>query len=552
MSDYNTKKLPLQQFLHRAKTFPYKAYLHQPVGSKWTTYTWGEIDSLARKVAAALQANGLQAGDKVAILAKNSVEWVVVDFAIAMVGMISVPIYSTAGSHTIEYVLEHSEAKLMFVGKLDSCAALKVANVNIPTVAFPYKALIDSYQSSHQWADFINVEPLINVYDQQEDDIYTLVYTSGSTGKPKGVVLSCLNMALATVSLRELYNDEDTAKGVSYLPMAHITERSVVTMTSLYVNSEIYFVESLDTFVQDLKHAKPTHFVSVPRLWAKFQTGILEKMPDSKLQLLLKIPFVGKRVAAKIREGLGLGECTQFSSGSAPISPSLLKWYAKLGMPICEGWGMSETAGAACANMPYNESHLGTIGLALDTIQLKLGDNDELLIKGPSIFKSYYKNPEATAEAFSDGWFKTGDKAKQNADGSWVITGRVKEQFKTAKGKYVAPVPIESLLGDNSIIEQCCVVGLGKPQPMALVVLNCMDTMSEEKISESLSVTIESVNKQLESHERLSHILVTQEPWSIENGLLTPTLKLKRPEIERHYQTLIDGSHRQPVVFENI
>ncbi len=458
---------PLVQFERRAKIDAGKPYLHQPVSGQWTTYTWREADELARRVAAALKAQGLQAGDKVAILGKNSAEWVICDFAIAMAGMVSVPIYATAGVDTIEYVLEHSEAKLLFVGRLDNTKAYQAARHNVVTVGFPY----ENISAQHDWNTWLGAHsPVADIASPEMEDLYTIVYTSGSTGKPKGVMLSGLNMASAAQDLAEFVPAGDN-RVLSYLPMAHITERSVVSMAALYYSAELFFNESLDTFLNDLQHTRPTLFLSVPRLWSRFQSGVLAKMSNRRLQFLLKIPFLGARVAKKIRQTLGIDSAKIFLSGSAPISPGLLRWYSRLGVDITEGWGMSETSGCSCSNAPYSEDMLGTIGVPLPNVELKIGEGSELLIRGDSVFKSYYKNPEATGSAFVDGWFRTGDCATKHANGAWSITGRVKEQFKTAKGKYVVPVPIESSLLADTLVEQACVVGAGRPQPSALIVL---------------------------------------------------------------------------------
>nr|WHW29754.1 putative long-chain-fatty-acid--CoA ligase [uncultured bacterium] len=528
---------PLQQFKQRALQNPEMPYLHQPTDGNWRVYSWAETDEMARCVAAGLQSLGLEAGDRVAILAKNSAEWLIVDIGIAMAGMISVPIYSTAGTDTISYVLEHSESKALFVGKLDSTTALGAVNTNIKTIGFPYAGI----KADLSWDDWLASQTPIEVTaDPALDDIYTIVYTSGSTGKPKGVALSSRNLAAASNDA-VAWLPEGENRIISYLPLAHITERSVVSMNSLYANLQIFYNDSLETFVDDLRHTNPTAFLSVPRLWAKFQSKVLDQIPDKKLQRLLSIPIVGKRVAKKIRHQLGFGDCEFFGSGSAPISPELLRWYNRLGINIAEGWGMSETSGASCTNQPFEASKLGTIGAPCKSVELKVSAGGELLIRGPSVFKQYYKNDEATNESFEGDWFKTGDKAVQRKDGAWLIVGRVKEQFKTAKGKYVAPVPIESLLGANTFIEQSCVLGSGLPQPVALVVTNAGANVSRDELNESFSATLDSVNGQLESHQRLSNIVVCDEPWSIDNDMLTPTLKLKRDRIEERYRQLIEN-----------
>jgi long-subunit acyl-CoA synthetase (AMP-forming) len=540
--------LPLAQMQRNVAQHPNKVWLHQPVNRNWQTYTWAEADDHARRIAQGLLSNGLVAGDKVAIIAKNTAEWFIADFAIMMAGMISVPIYSTAGEETIRHVLSHSEAKAIFVGKLDSTEAMQNSMPeDILSIGFPYPTV----PCKERWQDWLtSYSPLQTIHEFSGEDIFSLVYTSGSTGLPKGVVLTQNNVAASAKAAADLPGAAENERVMSYLPLAHITERCCVELPSLYRASDVYFVESLDTFVEDVRYARPTNFISVPRLWTKFQSQILAQIPNKKLQLLLKIPFVGKSVAKKIRTGLGLDQAIRFGSGSAPISPDVLRWFHGIGVKIGEGWGMTETSGLSCGNTPFNFDHLGSIGTPQACVEMTLSEEGEVLIRGDAVFKEYYKNPEATAEAFVDGWFRTGDRAEHRADGSWKIVGRVKEQFKTGKGKYVAPVPIESSLGRNADIEQVCVMGIGRKQPIALVVLGESAKGDREKLSQELEATLAEVNRDLESHQVLDHIIVTEEPWSIENGLLTPTLKLKRDQLEARYGHFLTAPLQGKVVWE--
>ena len=540
--------LPLAQFTARVNEHPDRVYLNQPIDRQWTPFTWADVDLQARKIAAGLL-NHFQPGDKIAILAKNSAEWFIADIAIMMAGMVSVPIYSTAGEDTIDYVLSHSGARAVFLGKLDdTSAAEKAIPGSVLRIAFPY----DTASAAIQWNAWLEAyKPLVQLPVQQPDDIFTLVYTSGSTGRPKGVVLTCRNVASSsyTSAAQMIWLPNDRC--MSYLPLAHITERCVLEIMSFYSGVEIFFVESLESFIDDVKYARPTFFISVPRLWTKFQAGILAKMPDSKLQKLLRIPLIGKLVARKIRAGLGLDHCRVLGSGSAPIAPDMLRWYARLGMPIAEGWGMTETAGMACSNLPYQEQRLGTIGVPVACVEMRLGDNDEVQIRGDAVFTEYYNNPEATAESFVDGWFRTGDRGVRSADGVYKIVGRLKEQFKTAKGKYVAPSPIENLIARNHWVEQSCVMGSGRPAPVALIVLTEAGMAADDtQVVQSLTDSLEQFNLELESHERLAGFIVMQEPWTIDNGLLTPTLKIRRGPIEERFVSLLDKMDDKPVQFE--
>lgn len=540
--------LPLKQLAANVAAHPDKPYLHQPIDRQWHTLTWAEVDNQARIIATALLTQGFSPGDRIAILAKNSAEWFITDFAIMMAGMISVPIYATAGVDTIQHIMDHSGARAVFVGKLDDTqAAAQAFDDSVLIITYPYPTIRGQVQFT-QWLE--EYDPLQDVHQPQPEDTFTLVYTSGSTGQPKGVVLSYQNVASSSYEAAHIQPRTDQERCMSYLPLAHITERCVVELVTLYISMEIFFVESLDTFIEDVRHAQPTIFISVPRLWTKFQAQILAKIPDKKLQTLLKVPLVGRYVARKIRHELGFDKVRMYGSGSAPISPSTLEWFSRLGINISEGWGMTETSGLSCGNNPFDRSRLGTIGAPVPCVQMKLSDEGEVLIRGDAVFKEYYKNPEATAEAFTDGWFHTGDRARLDNNGTWSIIGRVKEQFKTAKGKYVAPVPIESLLSRNSDIEQVCVLGSGRKQPLAIAVLSEQAKGLSESTRKQLQSTLETVNAELESHQRLDHIIISSDPWTIENDLLTPTLKIKRDKLEQRYSKYLLSSLPQAVIWE--
>ena len=499
--------------------------LLQPVDGRLHVISFGEALDQARRMAAALLGLGIEPGDKVAILAKNSAECVLADLSIAMAGLISVPIYPTASASTVAYIVSHTEAKAFFVGKLDEPDAIgKALPDALITIAFPYP----TFDCTYGWQELLDgAEPVPSMHAPAPEDVMTILYTSGSTGKPKGVVISYrayhygCNAALAVLAI----GPEDRV--LSYLPLSHVTERMALVGPSIYGGAKIYFVESLRTFAHDLLTAKPTGFGSVPRLWVKFQAGIHTKIPPSRLRFLLAIPLIGRIVARRIRDGMGFEDCTRFASGSAPISPHTLRWYRKLGIDIGEGWGMTETSGLSCANIPFEARRLGTIGVPVEGTELKISAEGELLIRSPGLFTEYFRQPELTAEVFTeDGFFRTGDKAEWDEERSgYRITGRVKDIFKSAKGKYVVPVPIETRLSANPLLEQICVLGAGLPAPVAVVVLSeAARKLPKQNVEKSLEATLADTNQHLESHERLSNIVIVDDEWTTENGLLTPTL----------------------------
>ncbi len=537
--------LPLQQFSHRVEQNPEQAYLHQPVNSQWNTYSFKDVDVMARKIASGLLAQGYQKGERIAILAHNCAEWIVTDIAIMMAGMISVPIYPSANAKTIKHVLSHSGAKAVFVGKVDDASAAASACQTLNKIALPYPTIDPDFHWNN-WLD--NYAPLTQINHPDENDVLTIIYTSGSTGVPKGVVLTHDNIAAGIRGLDDWFVDSHN-RILSYLPMAHIAERSFAIMGSIYNSTEVFFNESRETFVQDLHYAQVTLFASVPRLWTNFQSQVFSQIKDGDLQQLLKTDQ-SLKVAAQIRQKLGFKHCKRFISGTAPISPGLLNWYHQIGIDIYEAWGMTETSGAACKNSQFLEERLGCIGVPVKGVEMKLSDQGEILIRGDSVFDEYYQNPEANKEEFEQGWFKTGDCGSFDEHGIWKIIGRLKEQFKSAKGKYVAPVPIESLVLDNPYIEQTCVMGSGMRQPVALVVLNVENSRENDEIVDSLNLFLAKLNSELESHEKLAALFVVESPWTVANELLTATMKLKRMSIESKYREDLIAVNPSGVVWE--
>jgi long-chain acyl-CoA synthetase len=318
-------------------------------------------------------------------------------------------------------------------------------------------------------------------------------------------------------------------------------ERACVEGGSLYDGFSLFFAESLDTFVEDLRRARPTIFVSVPRLWVKFQAGVTAKMPEKKLSMLLKIPVLSGIVRKKILSGLGLDSVRLAITGSAPIPSSVLAWYRALGLELLEGYGMTENFCISHLSKP-GRVKVGTVGEPYPGVVCRISAEGEVQMKGSALMKGYYKAPELTAEVFTDdGFLKTGDRGDIDPMGRLRITGRVKDLFKTSKGKYVAPVPIENLLLQNEYLETGCVMGSGQPQPCAVVAIaeayhrQLDDADLRARISESIGRTLAEVNAKLDPHEAVQVVVVTRDPWTIQSGVLTPTMKVKRAVVEDKY-----------------
>ncbi|WP_107853089.1 AMP-binding protein [Oceanimonas marisflavi] len=531
------RTLPLQMLYHWAELRPDDIYLRQPREDHWHEHSWGSVLEMAARLVSGLRRLGLKPGDKIALLSKNCAEWFICDFALQMGGYISVPIYPTAGADTIRYVLEHSESRALFIGKLDDPGAQEPGiPEGLIRLGMPYDTPMETH---HHWDSLLMHEPMDERPVPGPDELMTLVYTSGSTGQPKGVMITHGAYAAACRGILETtgLNSEDRA--FSYLPLAHITERVYVLGASLYAGAQVGFAHSLVTFVDNVKVISPTVFISVPRLWTNFRSGILKKLPESRLALLLRIPLVSGLVKKKIQAGLGLDKARILGCGSAPIAPSLLRWYERLDMPITEAWGMTENLAYSTLNYPFRSDKVGTVGRAGAGVEIRISGEGEILCRCDGMMLGYYKNEEATEKTIREGWLHTGDQGRLDDEGYLTITGRLKDAFKTAKGKYVLPVPIESMLIENTLIEQACVVGSGQAQPMALVQLSEHAAgQSREQLENALSATMAQINHSLESHQRLGGILIIDEPWTVENNILTPTLKIKRHLLEQQYGDL--------------
>ena len=535
-----------------------KIFLTQPLsGGGLRDITWAQAGDEARRIATWLTAQGWPAGSNVAILGKNSAHWILADLAIWMAGHVSVPIYPTFNAQALRYILDHSESRACFVGKLDDTDSLADGvPVGVPLIALP---LSPAGVSKMSWDALIAANaPQKGETVRDGATLCTLIYTSGTTGNPKGVMQTFNAMAwsLASATRRVTMSSEDHF--LSYLPLAHVAERMLVEQGALKYGSHIFFAESLDTFVHDLQRAHPTIFFSVPRLWVKFQQGIFAKTPQKKLNFMLGLPIVGGLVRRKILKALGLDHCRIAAGGAAPMPAEMLRWYRDLGLDLIEAYGMTENCGVSHATVP-GTSRPGTVGLAYDGVDTRIdADTGEIQMRSPGVMLGYYKDPAQTAASFTaDGWFRTGDKGRIEPDGCLRITGRVKDLFKSSKGKYVAPAPIEDLLVNHPDIEACAVTGANFAQPLALVMLSA-DALARSKtpdgkaaLTTSFTAHLKAVNAQLEAHEKLDCMAVVPSTWSPENGFVTPTFKVKRNRIEDAYGEKYEGwlKQRKPVVW---
>ncbi|WP_229148160.1 AMP-binding protein [Alcanivorax sp. 1008] len=535
-------KTPLQAFADTVQKRGKAVAMIQPLGGgRLREYNWLDIQDEALRVASYLRGLNLPEKTNIALMSKNCAEWIIADIGIWMAGHISVPLYPTLTSTSVRQILEHSGAPVLFVGKLD---VWDEAQAGVPDgihcVAFSL-APDDARSRFPVWEDIISQsQPLSDPADPAAESVATIIYTSGTTGMPKGVMHGFGNFALVGTKLVDVYNLQSSDRMISYLPLSHIAERAAVELALIYVGHEIHFAESLDTFADDIKRARPTLFFAVPRIWTKFYQKVGDAMPAAKLRRLLRIPILNRVVKKKILSAMGLADCRIALSGAAALSPEVIEWFKRLDFEILEVYGMTENM-AWSHTTRSGDQRVGWVGLPNDGVECRIGDGGEILVRSPGNMLGYYKEQAQTDEAFVDGgWLRTGDVGELDSQGRLRITGRVKEIFKTEKGKYVAPAPIENRLVSFPGVEQACVMGPGLPQPIALLNLSAEESARLEKVgreaySESLGELLTRVNKELDAHERLQCLVVVPEIWSVENGMLTPTLKMKRNELEKLY-----------------
>jgi long-chain acyl-CoA synthetase len=529
------KNYPLlvEKFYQFEASQPTDLFLSEPVQGIYREFSWAKAGQEIRSMAAALQNMGLGANDKVCILSKNCAHWIMADLAIAMAGCISVPLYPNITPESINEIILHSESKAIFIGKLDNPAYLMQG---VPTtlhkITFPFYP----NEGCINWDQLVkDTPPLQGTPVPEAEKLASIVYTSGTTGQPKGVMNSHHALAFAVDAFLKSYPHLHKETFFSYLPLCHVAERMLVECGGIFTGSTIYFVESMDTFAANLAHTQPTVFLAVPRILEKLQEGILKKMPQKKLSRLLSIPGVSWLIKKGIQKKLGLGRYKHAFTGASPINPALLHWFQQLGITIQEAYGMTENMALSHSNRK-NSVKIGTVGPSYEGVEVRLGKDNEVLVKSEASMMGYYKEPELTAASFEDGYLKTGDEGMIDQEGYLTITGRIKDQFKTSKGKYVMPAIIESKLLQAGLLSQVCVIGSGLPNAMAICTLSePIKVNNADQQKQQLLELLQQTNSQLEQHERISKMIVLEEEWTTANGLLTPTLKIKRKVVDASF-----------------
>lgn len=553
---------------------------------QWLPISSSELYRNVAGVARTLATWNLHKGDRVAILSENRPEWAISDFACQLLGLVSVPIYSTLTAEQSAFILQDSGARAIFVSSEQQLRKIEAIRGQTPVEKIVVMDPVETAQAFHM-ERFMREGP--ESRDQEidrrtstvaADDLATIIYTSGTTGVSKGVMLTHRNLASNIEYSLRGFDMTGEQSSVSFLPLSHVTARHV-DMALLFNGVTLAYCPFIDQLPQTLLEVHPTVFVAVPRIYEKIHAQAELKARDLAKNVIFRwalsvgrshiddtlagrIPtsrswkLANRLVFKKIREGMG-GRVQIFISGGAPLGRDLAQWYAGVGIRIHEGYGLTETSPVIAVNTPTHHK-LGTVGQPLGNVEVKIADDGEILVRGPSVFKSYWKRPDETAQAFIDDWFKTGDIGNLDADGYLSVTDRKKDLLKTSGGKFIAPQPIENSLKHNVLISEAVVVGDKRKFPAVLIspyfslledwaraneipFKSRPELIANPKVQALYEGIVEDLNGNLARFEKLKKVLLVPDEFSPADGTLTHTMKVRRRAIEERYRKLIDDMY---------
>lgn len=563
-------------------------------GGLWESISWNAYKAAIREFGLGLVAMGFEPGQTMAVFSNNRPEWHMADLGCMAMGGVTVPIYQTSAPDQIAYVLNHSEARYIVCENPDFAG--RVLELREKLDALQKVVLVEGSVDDDFVATFDDVRKMGRELDSQEpklydertsavspDDLATLVYTSGTTGMPKGVELTHATIAWTVRALQQVVKANEYDRTLSFLPLSHILERLVSHFSQIANGTTTWFAESIDTLVRDLQDCQPTLMVAVPRVWEKAynrikegieeSTGLKHTLATSAIELGLKaveaeqagkspgiwdslrLTFFDKLVFSKIRSQLGMNSVRMAFSGAAPLNTEVCKFFHAIGIPIAEGYGQTEDCGPTSVNPP-EKIKIGTVGPPIPGVAVKIAEDGEILVKGPNVFRGYYKNPEATAETLVGGWLHSGDIGTQDDDGYLTITDRKKDLIITAGGKNVAPQELESRLQLAPLIDQAVVIGDGRKFLSALITLDAeaaekwaaekgksgplSDLVEDESLLSEVQKIVDEVNSHFSSAEAIKKFKVLDRAFTIDAGEITPTLKVRRRNIVEKYSDLIE------------
>jgi long-chain acyl-CoA synthetase len=580
------------RLFEQARARPDAPAYYQKVAGRYTPTTWRQYADLVRRAGKALVALGLEPGGKVAIFGFNRPEWVILDVAAMAVGGAAAGIYTTCSPEEVQYIVHHAEAKVLLLEGAEQWKRVEPVIGQLPLlrhVVMMEGAPRVDHPLAMRWDELLAKGD--GVADERFDErlaalepagLAALIYTSGTTGPPKGVMLSHDNLAWTASVSRGLSKGTSSDVALSYLPLSHIAEQVFSVHGHLTTGYELYFAESLEKVPENLKEVQPTLFFGVPRIWEKLHAGIAGKlaqapkprrmiaeaamrvgravtaarnegrMPHPLLEIAHKV--ADKVVFSKVKAAIGLGRARWCVSGAAPIAPSVLEFLGGLDVVVHEVYGQSEDTGPTSITMPGN-NRVGTVGPPIPGVEVRFGDDGEILVRGRNVFLGYYKDPQATAEALVDGWLHSGDLGELDDGGNLRITGRKKEIIITSGGKNVAPKNIEAALKEHPLVAEAVVIGDRRKHLSALLVLDpdAAARFAEERrvaadgpeIRAEVQRAVDDVNTRLAQVETVKRFHILPRPLSIDAGELTPTMKIKRKVVHERYAREIDAMYEE-------
>jgi long-chain acyl-CoA synthetase len=571
---------------YQIATYDKDVALAQKLEGEWKTYSSREVKKIVDNLGLAFLASGINKDDKVAIISNNRPEWNFVDLALQQIGAISVPMYPTISAEDYKYIFEHAEVKQVFVGDEEIYQKALVASEGTEIKIFSF----DRIEGCENWEEFLSsgeTGDLAILEEKKEaiqtNDIFTIIYTSGTTGRPKGVMLSHANVIHNVFAIEDrVIVEKGLSSALSFLPLCHIYERTG-SFCFMYMGISIYYAESMESIGDNLKEIQPHLFNTVPRLLEKVYdkivskgyelTGIKKSLFFWALNLGLKyepnknqgwwynfqLMLANKIIFSKWREALG-GNIMQINSGASALQPRLARVFWAAQIPVCEGYGLTETSPVISASICNLEDiRIGMVGKIVKDVEVKIAEDGEILVKGPNIMQGYYKQPELTAEVIDEGdWFHTGDIGEIHEGHFLKITDRKKEMFKTSGGKYIAPQPMENKFKESTLIEQIVIVGENKNYPSALIVPSITglqdwckhkdipyttdeEMLSKPEIVDKFQKEIDILNKYFGKWEQVKKFKILKDQWNVDTGELTPTMKLKRKVIHQKYAKEIEA-----------
>ena len=577
------------RLLRQAEERPSSVAYQARVGGRWQPTTWRTYAEQIRTAARALLALGFERGSKVAILGFNRPEWVILDHAAMMAGGAAAGIYTTCSADEVQYIVHHSEALVVLVEDAAQLAKIKARRDQLPLLSriVMMRGAMATGDDVLTWDDFLakaesvaesTLDARIDMIEQA--DLATLIYTSGTTGPPKGVMLSHGNLQWTAKTLVALGGAHADDVSLSYLPLSHIAEQMATIHMPATAGSSVFFAESLEKIPDNLKDCRPTVFFGVPRIWEKFHAvlaGKLSELTGAKKRLVawaraactqvnahrdrgeaiprmlsLQYALAQRLVIRKLKAALGFDRASNLISGAAPIAPDVLVFFSSIDLPIREIYGQSEDTGPTSFNLP-GRTRIGSVGPPLPGLECKIGDDGEILVRGPNVFLGYFKEPAATAEALSvDGWLHSGDLGAFDKEGFLTITGRKKEIIITAGGKNIAPKNIEAALKESPLVGEAVVIGDRKKYLTALITLDdvaARKVVAEGELStapairQAIQTQVDKVNESLARVEQVKKFAILPRPFGIDTGELTPTMKIKRNVVVQKFEREIDAMY---------